>query len=224
MSPPGGLDGDPHASPNLAKYDRHGLVSRIHQRRFFDRIAREVRTGLPETAGATLLDAGCGEGFVAEALSERLPGVAITGVDVSPEAIAYASQHGSGRVRYGTGSLEALPFDTASFDVVVCTEVLEHLPSPDRALAELRRVARRGVVVTVPFEPVFRTLLAMGMAMGWSPDPGHINFWTPAQWRRWLRSYDPTARTSTHSLYNVGVLSCGAAVRGAFDSDVRAVN
>ena len=197
-----------HASPNLAKYDRRGLVSRIHQQRFFDRIASEVRPRLPDGA-ATLLDAGCGEGFVAEALAERLPGVALTGVDVSAEAIDYARRHGSGRVRYGIASLEALPFETGAFDVVVCTEVLEHLPAPDRALAELRRVARTAVVVTVPFEPVFRSLLAVGMAMGLSPDPGHVNFWTPSQWRRWLQSFDPSARTSTHSLYNVGVLSAG---------------
>lgn len=197
-----------HASPNLAKYDRRGLISRTHQRRFFDRIATEVRAHLPAGA-ATLLDAGCGEGFVAEALAERLPGVAITGVDVSAEAIAYAARTGTRQVQYRTASLEALPFESASFDVVVCTEVLEHLPAPDRALAELRRVARTAVVVTVPFEPVFRHLLAVGMAMGLSPDPEHVNFWTPSQWRRWLYSFDPSARTSTHSLYNVGVLSGG---------------
>ena len=194
-----------HASPNLAKYARRGLVSRLHQQRFFDRVAREVRAVLP--GGGSVLDAGCGEGFVAEALAARLPGAALTAVDVDAGAVAFAEAHGSGRVTYATASLDALPFADGAFDVVVCTEVLEHLSAPDRALAELRRVARRAVVVTVPFEPVFRTLLAVGMAMGVSPDPGHVNFWTPAQWRRWLRAVDPDARTATHSLYNVGVVS-----------------
>lgn len=207
----GASEGEAHASPNLAKYARSGLVSRLHQRRFFDRIAREVRAFAP----ATVLDAGCGEGFVAEALSARLPGVEVTAVDVDAAAVAFAEANGRFGVRYGVASLDALPFAAGAFDVVVCTEVLEHLPAPDRALAELRRVARRGVVVTVPLEPVFRTLLAMGMAMGWSPDPGHVNFWTPAQWRRWLRTVDPAARTATHSLYNVGVVAPGEGAAGA---------
>ncbi len=192
-----------HASANLAKYARRGLVSRVHQRRFFDLVARHVRALSP----ATVLDAGCGEGFVAEALAARLPGVAMTAVDVDPAAVAFAQARSRGGVAYGVASLDALPFDDGAFDVVVCTEVLEHLAAPDRALAELRRVARVAVVVTVPLEPVFRRLLAVGMALGLSPDPGHVNFWTPAQFARWLRLADPDAVTETHSLYNVGVVA-----------------
>lgn len=204
----GPAQGDPsgHASPNLAKYARRGLISRIHQRRFFDLIAGRVRPFGP----ATLLDAGCGEGFVAEALAARLPGVAITGVDVDDAAVAFARARSHGGVAYGVASLDALPFGDGAFDVVVCTEVLEHLAAPDRALFELRRVARRAVVVTVPREPIFRRLLAVGMALGFSPDPGHVNFWTPAQFARWLRLVDPGAATGTHSLYNVGVVAASA--------------
>ncbi len=194
-----------HDSPNLAKYARRGLVSRTHQRRFFDLIARRVAAFDP----SSVLDAGCGEGFVAEALAARMPGVSIRAVDVDPAAIAFAAARSRSSVAYGVASLDALPFEDASVDVVVCTEVLEHLAAPDRALAELRRVARVGVVVTVPREPVFRTLLAMGMAMGVSPDPEHINFWTPSQFARWLRLSDPDAWAATHSLYNVGVLAAG---------------
>ena len=196
-------EGAAHGSPNLAKYARRGLVSRVHQRRFFDLVARRVAAFAP----SSVLDAGCGEGFVAEALAARLPGVSIRAVDVDPAAVAFAASRSRSSVSYGVASLDALPFADGAVDVVVCTEVLEHLAAPDRALAELRRVARVGVVVTVPREPVFRTLLAMGMATGVSPDPEHVNFWTPAQFARWLRLADPGARTATHSLYNVGVVA-----------------
>ena len=53
-------------------------------------------------------------------------------------------------------SVLALPFAARSFDVVTCLEVLEHLDDPAAAARELARVARRAVVVSVPFEPWFR--------------------------------------------------------------------
>ena len=53
-------------------------------------------------------------------------------------------------------SVLSLPFAARSFDTVTCLEVLEHLDDPAAAVRELARVARRAVVVSVPFEPYFR--------------------------------------------------------------------
>jgi ubiquinone/menaquinone biosynthesis C-methylase UbiE len=52
-------------------------------------------------------------------------------------------------------SVLSLPFAARSFDTVTCLEVLEHLDDPSAAVRELARVARRAVVVSVPFEPYF---------------------------------------------------------------------
>jgi len=94
---------------------------------------RWVRARLDRLApAARVLDVGCGEGVLVDEYASRL---AIEGVDL---------HYASARVRQG--SVLALPFPTASFDVVLCLDVLEHLPHADQAaaLAEIRRVLRPG--------------------------------------------------------------------------------
>lgn len=87
----------------------------------------------------TVLEVGVGDGVVCDYLKKR--GVAVTTADVDsalkPDTVA---------------SVTRLPFPTGAFDVVLCAEVLEHLPFEEfpRALGELRRVARSFVVVSVP--------------------------------------------------------------------------
>jgi len=89
---------------------------------------------------ARVLDAGCGEGILVEEYGTRL---AITGADAN-----YASEH------VIQAPLGALPFADASFDHVLCLDVLEHLTYPEQpgALAELHRVLRPGgeLFVSVP--------------------------------------------------------------------------
>ena len=68
-------------------------------------------------------------------------------------------------------------------------EVLEHLEDPIRAIAELRRVARHSVLITVPREPFFGWLNELGQRLGLSPDPGHVNFWTKGSFQRLVQTY-----------------------------------
>ena len=95
------------------------------------------------------LDVGCATGFVVEALREL--GIDAEGVDVSHWAVAHPAHGARGHIRYGD-LLERLPFPDTSFDLVSAFETLEHLPpeAVPGALAELRRVARRFVVATIP--------------------------------------------------------------------------
>ena len=93
-----------------------------------------------QPSSARVLDAGCGEGVLVEEYAGRLR---IEGIDPN---------YSSPRVR--TGSLTALPYPEASFDRVLCLDVLEHLPFDDqrKALAELHRVLTPGgeLFVSVP--------------------------------------------------------------------------
>ena len=103
--------------------------------------------------GQTVLDAGCGEGVLAWYLAEA--GATVTAMDISKPNLEtaarfLASKRVSDRVTLVHGDAENLPFPDNSFDVVVSSHVLEHLPDFDRGLAEIRRVTREHAVVALP--------------------------------------------------------------------------
>lgn len=91
----------------------------------------------------TLLDVGCGNGAFLNALPDRYKAV---GLDSSKEALKHV------RAETVLGDMANLPFEDASFDVVACLEVLEHLPFNvfEKALEEIQRVSRKYIIVSVP--------------------------------------------------------------------------
>lgn len=98
-----------------------------------------------EWQGKAVLDLGCAGGFMAEALAQR--GAQVTGIDPAADAIDAARAHareGGLRIGYDVGMGEALPYDTASFDAVVCVDVLEHVANLTKVLAEVARTLRPG--------------------------------------------------------------------------------
>jgi 2-polyprenyl-6-hydroxyphenyl methylase/3-demethylubiquinone-9 3-methyltransferase len=95
--------------------------------------------------GRDVLDLGCAGGFMAEALGQR--GAHVTGIDPAAEAIHAARAHArlSGlRIGYDIGVGEALPYDDATFDAVVCVDVLEHVTDLNKVLSQVARVLRPG--------------------------------------------------------------------------------
>jgi SAM-dependent methyltransferase len=95
-------------------------------------------------ADRATLDAGCGTGYGLEILAEAGAGP-LTGVDLSEDALAAAQERAArSGAELAQGDLQDLDFPDDSFDVVVCFETIEHLESPERGIAELRRVIRSG--------------------------------------------------------------------------------
>ena len=103
------------------------------------------RLGLP--AGARLLDAGCGSGRTMQELADYGE---VSGIELSEDAAAVARARGHGEVR--VGSLAQLPWEDATFDLITCLDVIEHIDDDVGALGELRRVCVPGgrLLVTVP--------------------------------------------------------------------------
>jgi SAM-dependent methyltransferase len=103
--------------------------------------------------GDRLLDAGCGTGQFATAYA--LAGLAVTGIDLSPEMIRRATEHGRELgvdVTWHVGSVDAIPAADGAFDAVHARVVLHFTPSPADALREFRRVLKPGgrLFVSVP--------------------------------------------------------------------------
>ncbi len=78
------------------------------------------------------------------------------------------------------GDATRLPVPDGAFDLVLAIEVLEHIPVPDAALAELARVCSGTLIASVPFEPIWRAgNLARGRYVrDFGNTPGHVNHWT----------------------------------------------
>jgi ubiquinone/menaquinone biosynthesis C-methylase UbiE len=102
--------------------------------------------------GLHLLDVGCGTGY--HLARTRARGFAVMGVDGSGPMLASA-RTGNPGVGLARTDVDRLPFPAASFDVVVCIEVLRYLPSSASCLAELARVLRPGGLCLVTASPLF---------------------------------------------------------------------
>jgi SAM-dependent methyltransferase len=107
--------------------------------RKFARICEIVRAELP---CESFLDAGCGDGRYLRALEAELPD-RIAGVDIS-ERILETARVAIPQAALRQGNLESLPFDDASFEVVLCTQVIEHVLDAAAGVAELARVLKPG--------------------------------------------------------------------------------
>lgn len=121
----------------------------------------------------TVLDVGCGEGFTLNKLKENKIGKAYEGIDYSEDAITI------GRKLYpnlnlNKGDIYKLSYKDNSFDLVICSEVLEHLEEPEKGLKELIRVSKKYILLSVPNEPWFYLF----NYTQWGKDIGHVNKWT----------------------------------------------
>jgi ubiquinone/menaquinone biosynthesis C-methylase UbiE len=163
--------------PTGNTYDKYASTNPI-ERRLMAGFFAALDAALPADAPATVLEVGVGEGEVSARVRERWPGATVVGADLPDDDLA-----GSWRQRGMTGlfaDIARLPFPAKAFDLVLAIEVLEHVPDADAALAELARLARGHLVLSVPREPIWRVAnMARGKYLGaLGNTPGHIQHWS----------------------------------------------
>jgi len=125
-----------------------------------------------------VIDVGCGTGHLLLGLSNRLQEpVRLYGLDFSDSAIRL-SRRLVPSAQLVVASVYEIPHPVGSFDMVTCTETLEHLQRPEEALEEMLRVLKPGgqLIVTVPD----------GAMDEWD---GHVSFWSAAELRHLLLPY-----------------------------------
>jgi len=163
-------------------YDKYGTrnpVARLLVGRFLRAAEREVRQANP----GRVLDVGCGEGIVTERIARLLPDAKVVGIDVDdPDLQAEWKRRQGGNLVFEAASAYSLPYEDRSFELVCAFEVLEHLERPSEALGELARVAARHLILSVPREPLWRTLnlLSARYVRALGDTPSHVNHWSRA--------------------------------------------
>jgi SAM-dependent methyltransferase len=172
---------------NLKKHTTKNPLKRKMVKNFNDSLIGLIHR-LKSNEIFSLLDAGCGEGFVTQMFQKNFPNAIVTALDLSMEALTYAPK--TDHTNYLQGNIYKLPFENKSFDFVLCSEVIEHLRSPSDVLLELDRVSAEWIICTVPNDPWFclGNLLALKNISRLGNPPDHINHYNLRQLRRFVSS------------------------------------
>jgi SAM-dependent methyltransferase len=164
----GGTLGERYARHNLSRgrgfiYGGRGRV-------------RQLRSAIGSPPSGRVLDLGCRDGTLAKALS--LPAGRTVGADIDEEALHEAN----GLVHPCLADLwKAFPFRSASFELVVAGEIVEHVPFPDVLIEEARRVLRPGgrIVGSVPNAFRLKNRIEFLSGRWFERDPTHLRQFSP---------------------------------------------
>jgi 2-polyprenyl-3-methyl-5-hydroxy-6-metoxy-1,4-benzoquinol methylase len=172
-------------------YARSPLPIRLIEQRRLAIIREMIGTG----AGQQVAEIGSGGGHVLR----MFPAARLTAIDVSEVFLDTARKNLVGfDATFIKGEIDKLDLPAATFDRIICTEVLEHTVDPKAILAAIARLLKpSGVaVITVPNDPLINRLkqvvkrTPVGWALGdrieWGGDIYHLHQWTPAEFERLL--------------------------------------
>lgn len=171
-------------------YDKYGSanpVVRYMMKRFHDCLDTLIsKTGVTE-----IHEVGCGEGNLSIALAKQNKKVVAS--DFSGKIIEIASENARRAkvdIKFKIASIYDLtPSDSA--ELILCSEVLEHLHRPDDAIAVLERLADPFIIVSVPREPLWRilNLFRFKYVSSMGNTPGHVQHWSKKKLLKLLSSY-----------------------------------
>jgi len=166
-------------------YDKYASTNPVEQRmmRGFFEAFDAMLDGL---APRVVVEVGAGEGRIIEHLAAAFPDATVTGLDLPDDDLA--GEWATVERPMFFGDVTGLPFADDTVDLVVGLEVLEHVPSPERALREIARVCRGQAIVSVPREPIWRIgNMARGRYLrDLGNTPGHLNHWSARSFERFV--------------------------------------
>jgi 2-polyprenyl-3-methyl-5-hydroxy-6-metoxy-1,4-benzoquinol methylase len=166
--------------PTGNTYDKYGSSNPV-VRRLMSGFQSALDELWERAAPESILDVGCGEGVLTAAWAERLGDGRVVGIDLEdPKLRAEWAARTRANLEFRAEEATSLSFDDGEFDMAAAIEVLEHVPAPEATVAEMARVARRWLLVSVPREPLWRGLnVARGAYLrDFGNTPGHVNHWS----------------------------------------------
>lgn len=150
------------------------LIRYVHRNRL-DSIIKEV----PLSGGFKIVDAGCGEGQLLERFNLQRKYNEYHGIDVTQVALDKAAQR-CPWAKFKKAGLADTGYEDEFFDVVTCTEVIEHVIEYEVVLKELKRILKRGGILIITFPNEFLwTVSRFILRRDPVKVPDHVNAFTP---------------------------------------------
>jgi 2-polyprenyl-3-methyl-5-hydroxy-6-metoxy-1,4-benzoquinol methylase len=137
-----------------------------------------------------ILDVGCGEGLVLGYLNSNYQVNKTFAIDYDEKEVLSAKKN-IPFCNVNKGNIYDLQFDSNEFDLVICSEVLEHLIKPEEAIAEIHRVTKKFALLSVPREPIWRILnmIRFKYWKGLGNTPDHLNHWSKNTFKLFIKNY-----------------------------------
>jgi 2-polyprenyl-3-methyl-5-hydroxy-6-metoxy-1,4-benzoquinol methylase len=162
-------------SSNQRKHESQNPIQRALIDNFHGKVVEMIRRAQP----STILELGCGEGYVLSAIADAGVSSKLTGIELDGRAARIAGERLGERATIEHRDARELAADGRRFDMVMMLEVLEHIPDPAQMLPILDSLTNGWVLLSVPWEPVFRglNLLRGKNITRLGNDPDHVNHW-----------------------------------------------
>ena len=162
-----------------SKHEKYTTTNPI-SRHLVSSFYKEVRRLTAGIEFNDVLDVGCGEGNMLRYLSDHDEENRTYNAMDKDERELESARVNIPFCNLLKGSIYKIPFDDNSMDLVLCTEVLEHLDSPVDGLEELFRVTSKYAIVSVPREPLWRifNIIRFHYWRDLGNTPGHVNHWS----------------------------------------------
>lgn len=169
---------------NFEKHTTKNPIGKI----FLDNFLNTAVASIKHLNIDSVLDVGCGEGFTLARFKKEKIGKVYEGIEADDVAIELSKKlYPSLNIK--KGDIYTLPYKSNFFDLVVCTEVLEHLDEPRKAYKELIRVSRKYILLSVPNEPwfTFQRMARFQNIMHFGAHPEHIQHWTYSAFLKFVK-------------------------------------
>lgn len=185
---------------NLKKHTSKNPLIQWVMRRFYKDVLKTLKeTGEPKT----IIEAGCGEGFMSARMGETFPKAQLYSFDIEKEHTDYAKKHN--RRKNVTYAVDDIFSFKKRAEVILCLEVMEHLEEYEKALAHLVKQAETHLILSVPREPWFRMAnIARGKYLSdLGNTPGHVNNWTKGAFIKLVSKYATVESVKTSTIWTI---------------------
>ncbi|NVN96214.1 MAG: class I SAM-dependent methyltransferase [Bacteroidetes bacterium] len=176
----GEFSDDPLASNSVESWNtffnnKRFLKNYIEPKRlsFYSELVCKINMNLELKNSKSLIDMGCGTGHLLSEIQKHNPHLKLTGSDFSEQAIVVAKKTLPNAIFLSCDLYNISEDLVGKYDIVICTEVLEHLLYPEKAIANLMKLFSKGKGYLILSVPNGRR----------DTYEGHINFWSPESWR-----------------------------------------